>query len=56
MSKYIQLTPLLNEVLNDKFNFIGSPEEVFAHDKICDYAIDVIKSQAVYAFDDDEAR
>lgn len=48
---YINKDEILNEILNDKFSFIGSPDEVMRHDAICDYAIDMVNSQTVYKFD-----
>lgn len=49
--RYIDKDKILNEILNDKFNFIGSPNEVMLHDIICNYAIDMVNSQTVYEFD-----
>lgn len=48
---YIDKDKILNEIMNDKFNFIGSPEAVALHDMICNYAIDMVNSQTVYKFD-----
>lgn len=49
--EYINKDKILNEILNDKFNFIGSSDEVMRHDAICNYAIDMVNSQTVYKFD-----
>lgn len=50
MREYLDKQILLNELITNKLNFIGSPDEVRAHDEKCDYAIDIINSQTVYQF------
>lgn len=52
MPEYINKKILLNEIITNKLNFIGSSDEVMAHDEKCDYAIDIINSQTVYQFND----